>query len=613
VRSAGFDGQSANTVKTAEGEFSEVSMGKKQELRKAKKEESNGKKKENAKAPEEGKKSLVENVSVAYAASAKDDTGLRSIIVENLTIICYGTEIVQEAQLKLHCGQRYGLLGPNGCGKSTLMKCIAAGEIAVNPTIDFYYVDKEVEASEMSALECVLSVDKEKERLEEEAEYLQDHADTPEAEDRLQEIYERIDELEKELPEARAGRILNGLGFNKQMQAKKCKDYSGGWRMRIALAQGLFINPTFLLLDEPSNHLDIEAVVWLEEYLKKFKGILLVISHSQDFLNNVCHNIIRMHQKQLQYFKGNYDSYIQARMEKEENQMKRYQWEQDQIKNMKEYIARFGHGSAKLARQAQSKEKTLAKMVRGGLTDKVAEEKNLSFYFPDPGKLNGSILQFQDVSFAYPGGKHLYKKLNFGIDLDSRVALVGPNGAGKTTLQKLMAGLLEPTDGMISRNGHLRMVRFAQHFVDALPFELHPIAYMQKEFPELREVTEVRSILGRFGCTGKCQLQPIGTLSEGQKARVLFAWMAYKSPHILLLDEPTNALDMETIDSLAEAINDFEGGVVLVSHDIRLIAQVAEDIWICENNEVTPFKGDISDYKDYIRNRIEEAGEAYAK
>eukprot|EP00668_Euglena_longa_P015956 GGOE01020143.1.p1 GENE.GGOE01020143.1~~GGOE01020143.1.p1 ORF type:complete len:584 (+),score=193.32 GGOE01020143.1:58-1809(+) len=562
--------------------------------------------------PEDSKKPLVENVSVAYSASAKDDDGLRSIIVENLTIICHGMAILQDANLKLHCGQRYGLLGPNGCGKSTLMKCIASGEIAVNPTIDFFYVDKEVEANDMTALECVLSVDEEKHRLEAEADLLHDQ-NSAEAEDRLQEIYERLDELERDCAEARAGRILSGLGFTKAMQAKKCKDFSGGWRMRIALAQGLFINPTFLLLDEPSNHLDIEAVVWLEEYLKKFKGILLVISHSQDFLNNVCHCIIRMHLKGLEYYKGNYDTYVAARAEKEENQMKRYAWEQDQINSMKEYIARFGHGSAKLARQAQSKEKTLAKMVRGGLTDKVQEEKALSFYFSDPGKLNGSILQFQDVSFGYPGCKPLYNKLNFGVDLDSRIALVGPNGAGKTTLQKLMAGLLDPTDGMISRNGHLRMVRFAQHFVDALPFDTNPIAYMQKEFPELREVTQVRSILGRFGCTGKCQLQAIGTLSEGQKARVLFAWMAYKTPHILLLDEPTNALDMETIDSLAEAINDFEGGVVLVSHDIRLIAQVAEEIWICDHNQVTPFKGDISDYKDHIRKRIEEAGEAYAK
>jgi ATP-binding cassette subfamily F protein 2 len=565
------------------------------------------------KAEETGpKKPVVEGVSVAYSASAKDDDGLRSVIVDNLTVVCYGMVLLQDASLKLHPGVRYGLLGPNGCGKSTIMKCIAAGEIAVKPSIDFFYVDKEVAASEQSALECVLSVDHEKAHLEAEADLLLGNTN-PEAEDRLQAIYERLDELEQDLPEARAARILSGLGFDKAMQAKKCKDFSGGWRMRIALAQGLFTNPTFLLLDEPSNHLDIEAVVWLEEYLKKFTGILLVISHSQDFLNNVCHWIVRMHLKQLEYYKGNYDQYVATRAEKEENQMKKFAWEQEQMQSMKDYIAKFGHGSAKLARQAQSKEKVLAKMVRGGLTDKVQEEKPLSFYFPDPGKLNGVILQFQDVGFAYPGCKPLYTKLNFGVDLDSRIALVGPNGAGKTTLQKLMAGLLEATDGMISRNGHLRMVRFAQHFVDQLPYDMHPIGYMQKEFPELKEVTQARTVLGRFGCTGKCQLQEIGTLSEGQKARVLFAWMAQKCPHILLLDEPTNALDMETIDSLADAINEFEGGVVLVSHDIRLIAQVAEEIWICEEGTVVPFKGDITGYKQYIRKKVEKAADTYSK
>eukprot|EP00993_Chasmostoma_nieuportense_P005925 NODE_653_length_1976_cov_334.965928_g605_i0.p1 GENE.NODE_653_length_1976_cov_334.965928_g605_i0~~NODE_653_length_1976_cov_334.965928_g605_i0.p1 ORF type:complete len:593 (+),score=112.10 NODE_653_length_1976_cov_334.965928_g605_i0:213-1781(+) len=521
-------------------------------------------------------------------------------------------DILQDTELKLSYGSKYGLLGPNGCGKSTIMKCLASGEIPLAKNIDFYFVDKEVDASETSALEMVVNCDRERENLEAEAELLEG-ASGLEAEERLTAIYERLDELDVDTAETRAARVLCGLGFTPAMQAKKCKDYSGGWRMRIALAQGLFINPTMLLLDEPSNHLDIEAVVWLENYLKTFQGILLVISHSQDFLNNVVGNIIRIHQAKLMYYKGNYDTYVQTRCELEENQMKQFAKEQEQIQHMKDYIARFGHGSAKLARQAQSKEKTLAKMVRGGLTEEIKQEKSQGFYFPDPGKLAGNILQFQDVTFAYPGCKPLYKKLNFGLDLDSRIALVGPNGAGKTTLQKLMSGTLEPTDGQVSKNGHLRCVRFTQHFIDTLPYDMHPIAYMQQEFPvELKEVQACRTVLGRFGCTGKCQLQTIGTLSEGQKARVMFAWMAYKTPHMLLLDEPTNALDIETIDLLAEAINDFEGGVVLVSHDIRLIAQVAEEIWICEDGKIDKFKGDIRDYKRHIEKRVLEANAAHS-
>eukprot|EP01006_Ploeotia_vitrea_P046516 TRINITY_DN67031_c2_g1_i2.p1 TRINITY_DN67031_c2_g1~~TRINITY_DN67031_c2_g1_i2.p1 ORF type:complete len:622 (-),score=98.50 TRINITY_DN67031_c2_g1_i2:350-2182(-) len=564
------------------------------------------------KEAEPEKPKIIDHVSVAYANAAQDEHHLRSVHVDQLCITFHATEILQDTVLKLHAGNRYALVGPNGCGKSTLLKCIAAGEIAVNKKIDFFYVDKEVDASDTTALEAVLSVDKEKDRLEAECEEL-GCVDSPEAEARLTQIYERLDELEADTAEARAGRILAGLGFNKVMQQKACKDYSGGWRMRIALAQGLFVNPTFLLLDEPSNHLDIEAVVWLEEYLKKFSGILLVITHSQDFMNNVCTHVIRMHLKKLCYFKGNYDTYIRTRSEQEENQMKRYNWEQDQIKHMKEYIARFGHGSKKLARQAQSKEKTLAKMERGGLVDKVQAEKTLCFYFPDCGKLSPPIIQFQGVTFAYPGCAPLYKNVTFGIDLDSRVALVGPNGAGKTTLQKLIGGMLEPTDGVISRNGHLRVVRFAQHFVDQLPFDMHAIGYIQKEFPDVQEIQTARQLLGRYGLTGSSQLQPIGTLSEGQKARVVFAMMAYKNPHILLLDEPTNCLDMDTIDALAEAILDFDGGVVLVSHDIRLISQVAEEIWIVENGEVAVFNGDIAKYKEQIRTIIEAAGEAYSK
>jgi ATP-binding cassette subfamily F protein 2 len=553
------------------------------------------------------KEPIITNVAVSHGKANADEANWRTVAVEQLSITFHGQAILEDASLKLHAGNRYGLLGPNGCGKSTLLKCIAAGEIHVNDKIDFFYVDKEAAASEESALQAVVSVDREKDNLEKEADSLACEEGAAAA-DRLTEIYARLDELDADTAEMRAGRILGGLGFTAAMQEKKCREYSGGWRMRIALAQGLFINPTLLLLDEPSNHLDIEAVVWLEEYLKHFEGILLVISHAQDFLNNVCTNIIRLHQKKLMYYKGNYDTYVQTRMEQEEHQNKRFNWEQEQIKHMKEYIARFGHGHAKLARQAQSKEKTLAKMTEAGLQEKISTERAVTFSFPDPGKLAPPVLQFQNVTFNYPGGKPLYKNLNFGIDLDSRIALVGPNGAGKTTLQKLMCKLLEATDGAVSRNGHLRMARFAQHFVDQLPFDCNPIEYMQKEFPgDFQDIQSVRQVLGRFGVSGMMQMQKVGTLSEGQKARVVFAWMAWKQPHILLLDEPTNCLDMETIDALADAIQAFEGGVVLVSHDIRLISQVAEEIWIVENGKVDKFNGDIAAYKEEIRRRMEKA------
>ncbi|GAY59721.1 hypothetical protein CUMW_196690 [Citrus unshiu] len=327
--------------------------------------------------------------------------------------------------LTYYAYRRYGLLGLNGCGKSTLLTAIGCRELPIPDHMDIYHLSREIEASDMSSLEAVISCDEERLKLEKEAEILGAQEDG--GGEQLERVYERLEALDASTAEKRAAEILYGLGFNKTMQAKKTRDFSGGWRMRIALARALFINPTILLLDEPTNHLDLEACVWLEETLKKFDRILVVISHSQDFLNGVCTNIIHMQNKQLKFYTGNFDQYVQTRSELEENQMKQYKWEQEQIASMKEYIARFGHGSAKLARQAQSKEKTLAKMERGGLTEKVVKDKVLVFRFVDVGKLPPPVLQFVEVTFGYTPDNLIYKNLDFGVDLDSRVALVGPN------------------------------------------------------------------------------------------------------------------------------------------------------------------------------------------
>ncbi|KAI5389028.1 ATP-binding cassette sub- F member 1, variant 2 [Lathyrus oleraceus] len=292
----------------------------------------------------------------------------RDIRIESLSVTFHGHDLIVDSELELNYGRRYGLLGLNGCGKSTLLTAIGCRELPIPEHMDIHHLSREIEASDMSALEAVIACDEERLKLEREAETLAAQDDG--GGEALERVYERLDALDAATAEKRAAEILHGLGFDKQMQAKKTRDFSGGWRMRIALARALFMNPTVLLLDEPTNHLDLEACVWLEESLKKFERILVVISHSQDFLNGVCTNIIHMQSKKLKMYTGNYDQYVQTRGDLEENQMKQYKWEQEQIANMKEYIARFGHGSAKLARQAQSKEKTLAKMERGGLTEK---------------------------------------------------------------------------------------------------------------------------------------------------------------------------------------------------------------------------------------------------
>uniref|UniRef100_A0A1I8BK88 ATP-binding cassette sub-family F member 2 n=1 Tax=Meloidogyne hapla TaxID=6305 RepID=A0A1I8BK88_MELHA len=526
--------------------------------------------------------------------------------IDQLTITFHGREIVTDTTLEINMGRRYGLIGLNGSGKSSLMQAIFLREMPIPDHIDMFLVSREMAAVDLPALQAVINVDKERIALEQQAEELAAYADE-ESQTKLMDIYERLDEMDADKAEVKSAEILHGLGFTPQMMQKRCKDFSGGWRMRIALARALYLKPSLLLLDEPTNHLDLDACVWLESELSNYKRSLLIISHSQDFMNNVCTNVIHLFQKKLIYytvkfrnsfqfqvlFQGNYDTFIKTRLELLENQAKRYKWEQEQIKHMKEYVARFGHGSAKLARQAQSKEKTMAKMIAGGLTEKVCLEQTKQFYFFEPDNIPPPVIMVQHVSFRYNSNSPwIYQDLDFGIDLDTRVALVGPNGAGKSTLLKLLAADCEPTDGMIRRHLHCKIGKYHQHLVEELPLELSALEYMQKSFPDVREKEEMRKIIGRYGLTG-------------QRCRVAFAWLAWQQPHLLFFDEPTNHLDMESIDALAEAINNYGGGMILVSHDFRLVQQVTDEIWVCDNRKVTKWNGDIFSYKNFLRNRIE--------
>jgi ATP-binding cassette subfamily F protein 2 len=551
-----------------------------------------------------------------YEDSPRSVTGVlashplaRDVKIINFSLRLGGLVIVDDTLLEFNYGRRYGLIGLNGSGKSTLLTCIGQREVPIPSHIKIVHLDREIAASEKTALESVMEeLEGERKRLEQEAEELAMDEDGSESADRLSELDEILEEMDVHTATTRAAKILHGLGFTKEMQHKKTKDFSGGWRMRIALAKALFMKPTILLLDEPTNHLDLEACVWLEEYLKTYRRILVVVSHSQDFLNGVCTNIIHLQNRQLTYYTGNFDTYVTARQEKEVNQMKQFNWEQDQIAHMKDYVARFGHGSAKLASQAKSKAKLISKMEEQGLTERVVRDKLLVLRFADPGTLPPPVVTFNKVSFGYnPNPRSLlYENLEFGIDLDSRVALVGPNGVGKSTLLKLLVGELVPVSGLVRKHSHLRIAWYHQHLTEHLDLSLSPLEFMLKEFPGEMEKERMRQVIGKFGLTGKLQTSPIKMLSDGQKSRVVFAWLAWREPHLLLLDEPTNHLDLETIDSLAEAINNFEGGLVLVSHDFRLINQVAKEIWVCEHKTVTPWKGDILSYKEYLRKRMFE-------
>lgn len=526
----------------------------------------------------------------------------RDVKITAFSLSYHGKVLISETELELNHGRRYGLIGQNGSGKSTFLECLAAREVPIPDPIDIYHLSEEAEPSELSALEAVVHIAKmEIQKLEAEADRVMEEQG-PESE-LLQLIYERLDELDPNVLETRAGELLAGLGFTKTQVQKKTKDLSGGWRMRVSLARALLVSPALLLLDEPTNHLDIEACVWLEEYLAKYPHTLVVISHSQDFLNGVCTNIINLTHQKLIYYGGNYDQFVKTKQDLEIDQMKRYHKQQDEIQHIKSFIASCGTYS-NLVRQAKSRQKILDKMEADGLVEKVKEEKKFNFYFPDCEKLPPPVLQITGVSFSYNGLKkdYLYQNLDLSVDMDSRVALVGPNGAGKSTLLKLMVGDLEPCEGMVRRNPHLRIGRYHQHSVDQLDLDATPLDFMRSKYEHLKmEEVAWRQQIGKFGITGYAQSTPIGQLSDGQKSRLVFCCMSLNTPHLIVLDEPTNHLDMECIDSLADAISNFAGGMVLVSHDFRLIRQVAKVIWICDKKTVAPFKGDIQDYKKSIK------------
>lgn len=529
----------------------------------------------------------------------------RDVKIEQYSLSFFSQVLINETTVELNFGRRYGLIGPNGSGKSTFLQSLAAREAPIPEHVDMFLLNSEYPPTEMTALKAVIKeAEDELARLEKKMEeLLGENPDDP----LLDDIYERIDALDANTFEARAAHILYGLGFTETRMNYMTKDLSGGWRMRVALARALFVKPTLLLLDEPTNHLDLGACVWLEEYLKTYDRILLIISHSQDFLNNVCTNIIELTpKKELAYFSGNYDMYVKTKEELEVNQMKAYEKQQAEIAHMKDFISSVGT-YANLVKQAKSRQKILDKMEAEGLVEKVAKNNVFKFTIESCGQLPPPVLAFTDMSFSYDGtpANAIYKNLEFGADTESRIALVGPNGAGKSTLLKLMSGELSPYSGTISRHTHLKIGKYSQHSADQLDLEKCAIDYLRSRFPDLQQDLPFwRQQIGKFGLTGNSQLCPIGQLSDGQRARIVFCMLSLEKPNLLLLDEPTNALDIDTIDSLADAINIYDGGVVLVSHDFRLISQVAEQIWVCENGSMNLWDGSITEYKNHLKKQV---------
>jgi len=561
-----------------------------------------------------GRLAVLDSVHVTGVLASREQA--RDVRIEQVTMSMFGKELIQDTTIQLNHGRRYGLIGSNGSGKTTLLACIAARELPIPDHIDMWFVHKESEPTDISALQSVIDVAlKEYERLEGLIQKLCEE-DAEGNTDILEMLGDKLDRMAPETFEPEAGSLLHGLGFTETMMHKATKDMSGGWRMRVALAQALFKRPTLLVLDEPTNHLDLGACVWLEEYLAQYPTTIVLTSHSEDFMNGVCTEIMQLTvDNKLVYWGGNYDAYVKTRQEVEVNQMKAYEKEQTDIKHLEEFIRSCGT-YANLRKQAESKQKIIDKMKEKGLTDRPKTDPKYEFRFPNSEKLPPPVLAFNEMSFSYSGKKedYLYHKVSFGIDLDSRVALVGPNGAGKSTLIKLMRGDLEPSEGDVKRHNHLRIGQYNQHSAEILPDDKTPLEFLMEKYAEgvttvegtkKLEVDQWRAKLGKYGVTGEMQTRKMGTFSDGQKSRVVFVLISLTNPHMLLLDEPTNHLDMQCIDALADAINAFSGGTVLVSHDFRLIDQVAKEIWVCDKG-VSKWDGDIKAYKLHLSKQMKK-------
>ena len=512
----------------------------------------------------------------------------------DLTYRIGGRTLLDKASLSIGAGQRVGLVGPNGIGKSTLFKLISneliadSGEISLVKNASVGWVRQDLPEDDTPLIDIVLAADTERAALMHEAETVTDP-------DRIGYIYTRLDEISAYDAPARAATILSGLGFNDDAQQRPISDFSGGWRMRVALAATLFRQPNLLMLDEPTNHLDFEAMVWLENYLIKYSETLLIISHDRDILNKTVTHILHMENQKLNAYTGTYDEFERRRAEKMLNQSALREKQLKQKAHMQKFVDRFGATASK-ARQAQSRLKAIAKM---DIVDAVMADRVTAFEFPKPQELRSPLITLDSVDAGYEKDKPVLKNLDLRIDMDDRIALLGANGNGKSTLVKLLSGRLAPLKGEINKSGKLKVGYFAQFQTDELDVELTPYQIMQAAMKGVHE-SKVRAALGQFGFDKDKADTKVGDCSGGEKARLLFCLMSYDAPHIMLLDEPTNHLDIDAREALMQALNNYSGAVILVSHDPHLVDSVADRLWLVADGTCVPFEDDLEGYKKLV-------------
>lgn len=514
------------------------------------------------------------------------------IDINDITVRIGSKVLLDHASAHISDGQKVGLIGVNGCGKSTLFRVLRgqldteSGNIALPSAARVVTVEQEINDIDLPILEFVLAQDKERDGLLKRLK----NASVEE----LGEIHERLNAIGASSAEARAAVILNGLGFKNSDFIRPVREFSGGWRMRLALAAALFQPSDILLLDEPTNHLDLETSIWLENHLKKYRGTLLIISHDRTILNSLCGYIVHFDNKKLAVYSGNYDTFRRTRNEQKEMLERSFKKQEQKRRHLESFVERFRYKASK-AKQAQSRIKLLEKMPEVTL---LADDPSVKFDFPEPSELASPLVNMENVSAGY-GDKVILKRLNLSIDNGDRIALLGVNGNGKSTFAKLLSGRLQPLGGEMRRTPKLKVGYFAQHQTEELPLEKTAAEYMATLMPEADE-TKVRAHLARFGLGKEKALTRISLLSGGEKARLLFAAMTRNAPELLILDEPTNHLDMEARDALVEALNEYAGSVILITHDLHLIELVADDLWLVDKGGCRPYDGDLDDYKELL-------------
>ena len=527
--------------------------------------------------------------------------------INGLTYRVAGRPLLENATLAVSLGERVGLVGRNGAGKTSLLRLISGertpdlGEISVPKGWRVGKVAQEAPSGPRGLIDTVLAADSERTALLAEAEKTDDPV-------RIAEVHERLAAIEAESAPARAARILAGLGFDEAAQRRPCAELSGGWRMRVALAALLFSEPDLLLLDEPTNHLDLEATVWLEAYLKSYRGTLVLVSHDRDLLNRVPNRIVHLRDLKLTGYSGNYDRFERTRREQTERQAAMQARQLAERRHIQAFVERFRYKASK-ARQAQSRLKMLERMEP---IVSVIEERTVSFAFPKPNDLSPPLITLDRASVGYEAGTPVLRQLDLRIDQDDRIALLGANGNGKSTFVKLLAGRLKTMDGKLVKSSKLRVGYFAQDQAEELDLSATPLDLLRRLVPMATPET-LRAHLGRFGFGQDKAETRVGVLSGGEKARLLFALISREAPQILLLDEPTNHLDLHSREALIQALNAFEGAVVLVSHDPHLVQSVADRLWLVGDGGVGSFDGDLGDYRTLLlKQRRGERAEARA-